>query len=52
MVDVVSLCSEQAQNSWATMFVVLFAVFLTVDVGITMWSLWSSVSRVSVKSAL
>ena len=51
MVNVVSLCSDQTQNSWATIFVVLFAVFLTVDVGITGWSLWWSVSGVSAKNA-
>jgi len=52
MVDVVSLCSEQTQSSWATMCVVLFSVFLTVDVGITVWSLWSAVVHASVKRAL
>jgi len=41
MADVVPLSSEQAQSSWTTMFVVL--LFLTVDVGITVWLLYATV---------
>lgn len=51
--DVVAVCqtaNDQANASyWPVVFVVVFASFLSVDVGLTAYSLWRSVNSVSLK---
>ena len=55
MVSVVALCSTALSDSgaspyWPVVFIVLFASFLLVDVGLTAYALFKGVSSVSLKS--
>jgi len=53
MVDVVAVCQtaigQENASYWPVVFVVMFASFLSVDVGLTAYSLWRSVNSVSLK---
>jgi len=48
MVDVVSLCSgatAQDGSEWPIAFVVLFACFFSIDIGMTSYALWAGVRK-------
>ena len=53
MVDVAAVCQTAAAHGnaayWPVVFVAMFASFLSVDVGLTAYSLWRSVNGVSLK---
>lgn len=52
MVDVVSVCESTQRDAtyWPVVFVVLFASFLSVDVGLTAYALWKGVKTVAQKA--
>lgn len=55
MVDVLAACNTATGSDgptayWPIVFIVLFASFLAVDVGLTAYAMWRGVSSVSLKS--
>ena len=55
MVSVLAVCESALSSSgtspyWPVVFIVIFASFLAVDIGLTAYALWKGVSSVAVKS--
>lgn len=56
MVNVIELCQTASVHEnasyWPLVFVITFASFLSIDVGLTAYSLWRSVNSVAAKGSV